>query len=545
MASFNDIPNELLEPIAQAIIPGAGLTFAERNYARHADFGRLAAFVRTCRRFYAAGNSILYAKAAARHPYLLAWAVETHNMAVVTRLLDAGMNPNTLFYCRTGRTKHRHIWPRDPSLGGDPAQLFRKRWLRSDAALSKVAASTNNRTIQRHGLRYVVCVDRGNMGFRPRTAFPLHFAAANGHLDMIRALLAAGAFVDVRGDQFCCHRHWERHRISNESWSFPGGNHIGWTPLHVALCAGQDEAFWALRAAGGATLEMLEGYDSALHHAMQLGRRRIVQRLLDDIKTKADANGRDQHGKSLFWMAYQSKDVAAMRRLAKLGADINDEDTSLYYTPLFDACLFAKVDMVRELLQLGAATDTVFRVADVSTHNWNGIVIEGSTPLNVFGYIKGFTPLDVCAWLTDSPPKDKLVEAGYWKLPDNDGITLEELKGVGRELVGMLLDAGAQIERTVILAAKKHRMQALEALMPHPEFGRYVEAHGVGGILRAMVGDEGRYRCRSGEAESAGPEADDDVHFAELEGLFREHGLLKQGEHLDWEEARRLKAGRV
>jgi hypothetical protein len=119
MASFNDVPNELLGPIAQAIVPGAGLPAAGRNFARHADIAQLAAFVLVCRRFHQAGNPILYAKAAVRHPYLLAWAAETRNAAVVIRLLDAGMTPNVRFQCGAPRRNTKASGPalRTPASG--------------------------------------------------------------------------------------------------------------------------------------------------------------------------------------------------------------------------------------------------------------------------------------------------------------------------------------------------------------------------------------------------------------------------------------------
>jgi hypothetical protein len=231
----------------------------------------------------------------------------------------------------------------------------------------------------------------------------------------------------------------------------------------------------------------------------------------------------------LFWIAYHAKDVVTMRRLAALGADVDDDSTLCYHTPLMDACLFAKVDMAGELLQLGASTATAlsspFRSPAFQDFDASGIVLVG------------FTPLDVCVWLVDAPPEDKLVGAGHWeKLPDNGNITPDELKSLGRQLVRLLLDAGADIGRSAILAAQEHRMRALDVLMPHPEFERYLEAHGVGGILRAIV--DGTHVPRGGEAgSSADPGAD--VHFADLKASLQKHGLWKEGEQLDWEVAMR------
>jgi hypothetical protein len=223
MASFNDVPNELLGPIAQAIVPGAGLPAAGRNFARHADIAQLAAFVLVCRRFHQAGNPILYAKAAVRHPYLLAWAAETRNAAVVIRLLDAGMTPNVRFQCGPPRRSHEGIWPR----AADPSErlgLLRASYWRTDGEVVKATSSEYYRQpgmdkcIRRVGLGYELCAEpprygtEGYPSVKPPYASPLHFAAANGDLDMIRVLLATGAFLDISGYRLCSYNDWDTRR---------------------------------------------------------------------------------------------------------------------------------------------------------------------------------------------------------------------------------------------------------------------------------------------------------------------------------------------
>jgi ankyrin repeat protein len=467
-------------------------------------------------------------------------------VAVVSRLLDAGMNPNMRFQCGAPRRSHQGIWPRAAG-SGERLQLLRASYLRTDV---QIVEATNDEycrrpdmdeDIRRLGLGYELCAEPPRYGpvygrlVQPPFAFPLHFAAANGDLDMIRVLLAAGAFLDVGGRGLCSHNDWDI-RLMYDPFSDIDGCSIWtarWTPLHLALCMGQGEAFWALRAAGAAALEPEYRYHSVLQHAIQLGRRDIVQRLLDDVTSKTDANEMDGFGRSLFWIAYHAKDVVTMKRLAALGADVDADGMFCNHTPLMDACLFAKVDMVGELLQLGASTVTAltspFYAPAFRDFDASGIVLAG------------FTPLDVCVWLVDAPPKDKLVDAGHWqRLPDNGDITPDELKSLGRQLVRLLLDAGADIGHSVILAAKEHRMQALDALMRHPEFERYLEVHGVGGILRAIA--DGKHCPRGGEAGSS-VDPGVDAHSAELKASLQKHGLWKEGEHLDWEAAMRESLG--
>ncbi|KAK4150465.1 ankyrin repeat-containing domain protein [Chaetomidium leptoderma] len=435
MARFDSLPNELLGPFAEAIVTDV----------RRQDLAALAAFTLTCRRFYDAGNPVLYAKATVRHPYLLAWAAETGNVAILTRLLRLGMSPNTRF-ARAGWFRWAsNILPCHDELTRDPWKFFREVYLVPDEDVQ------DDPDYRHHGLPpvnlWAFCSTApAQSRFRAlgAVAFPLHFAAANGHLEIISALLSAGAWLDVPSRQFHPIR-WDKFLIADPQAELSPAltDHyydMERTPLYTALSVGQDEAFWALRAGGAAILEIFSGYTSLLHHALELGNRAIAERLLD-VTTAADANKKDMLGRSLFWMAYCDNNISAMRHLAKLGANV-DEDFGTGYTPLFDACLFAKPDMATELLRLGAATETVFTGPyglNLSAFEWLGFDV------------RGLKPLGICAWLVDHPPEHLLAQADYWKqLPKDGGITSEELKGLGQELFKLLIDAGADVEGGVI-----------------------------------------------------------------------------------------------
>src|SRR5688500_3746638 len=80
----------------------AEITVMIANYlvenVSHHNIRSAVAFVKTCRIFYYVGVPALYKAAALRHPYLLAWAAETINLTVLRRLLDAGLDPDTVHW---------------------------------------------------------------------------------------------------------------------------------------------------------------------------------------------------------------------------------------------------------------------------------------------------------------------------------------------------------------------------------------------------------------------------------------------------------------
>jgi hypothetical protein len=291
---------------------------------------------------------------------------------------------------------------------------------------------------------------------------------------------------------------------------------------------GRDEVFWALREAGAEKVELSTGYDSVLHHAMEMGRTEVVEKLLGEVTTAEGAREKDMFGTSLLWMACHTNNIAAVRRLAALGADVN-EDLGNGYTPLLDACLFAKVDLAKELLALGAAIEVPFTGPygpNLARFDEHGIDL------------RGFTPLDVCVWLIN-PPRQRLFKAGYWeRLPKAGEISFEELQALERELVKLLLDAGADIESSIRRAASEHKMETLGGLMAHDKFKLWFGKHGLGGIVDYMVQCPAcdPYRSRR-RAASVDPMLD--FHYAMLEDSLRLYGMLKEEEKVNWAQVKK------
>ncbi|KAK4032641.1 ankyrin repeat-containing domain protein [Parachaetomium inaequale] len=541
MASLTTLPNELLAQIAHALV-------TPPTDAAYAD---LAALALTSRRLHATSTPVLYA----RHPYLLAWAAETRNLPLLTRLLENGGNggvtANTQFATRN--LGAHSVLPRPEGYAEFPRALFREFWLRGEDEVARIRKSVDSpvgpwvnwsrEMVRSVSLGYVVYdgpgVTRGGVvgcSAEVFSAFPLHFAVANGDVGMVDFLIAeAGAFVDVPALQFCRHHNWDKRTVCDpaaagvvDGVAVQGLGAVKWTPLHVALCMGRDEVFWKLREAGAEKVDLLTGYGSVLHHAMEMGRREVVEKLLGDVTTAEGARKKDMFGTSLLWMACHANDIPAVRRLAALGADVN-EDLGNGYTPLLDACLFAKVDLARELLALGAAIDVPFtgpygpNLERFDEHRLD---------------IRGFTPLDVCVWLI-SPPRQKLFRAGYWeRLPKAGEISVDELRALERELVKLLLDAGADIESSIRRAAGEHKMETLAGLMAHDKFKRWFEKHGLGGIVDSMAQCRAcdPYRSRSAAA-SVDPMID--FHYAMLEDSLRLHGMLKEEEKVNWAQVKK------
>jgi hypothetical protein len=437
MALFDSLPNELLAAIIEDVTPDV----------TQQDFSNLFAMVLTCRRFYSAAIHVLYAKAALRHPYLLAWAADTNSLATLTRMLDAGVSPNTQFNYLAGLYATKAILPRPRYFPSDPHRLFRDYYMVPDVRIYNCWAYRNMTSLHQFCSRAAAqgrCVTMGYAVWNPRApdptirltvhspAFALHLAAAHGYVDAMRLLLQAGAFPDA--PSALCGPLW-RANFTADPASPTLGPGFDCTPLRVALYAGHDEAFWLLRDFGASLLDFGTRCDAVLHYAIELGTHDIVARLLDEVTTVAEVNKKDPLlGRSLLWTACQVNDIPVVRRLAALGADL-DEDFGTGYTPLFDACLFGRVELAKELLALGAST---------------GIVLEGPYGPNLGAFekagpnVRGFRPVDICAWLMQPPDEELLSQAQYWeRLPGGKRVTVEELKGFGRELLDALQAAGA------------------------------------------------------------------------------------------------------
>jgi hypothetical protein len=139
---------------------------------------------------------------------------------------------------------------------------------------------------------------------------PLHVAAVHGHVTEIRALLTAGASVNVQG-------------VVKE------------TPLHDAAINGHVAAIIVLLEGGASVNAQEEDQLTLLHFAALNGHVRAMQPLLV-AGASVDAKNKDQL--TPLHVAAENGHVPAMHALLKVGASVNSQNKD-QWTPLHKAAL--------------------------------------------------------------------------------------------------------------------------------------------------------------------------------------------------------------
>lgn len=163
---------------------------------------------------------------------------------------------------------------------------------------------------------------------------PLHEAALHGHVEIVRALLAAGARRNARADGAKCNPLCPE--LLDEVFDRQVGGH---TPLHFATCMGHTDVVQALVEAG-ANVDIPGGLraETPLHVAARRGHTAVMVALLHN---RADINAGDLEERTAL---HKAASVPALKLLLAAGAQVNGRATYskspfiLAFTPLGMLC---------------------------------------------------------------------------------------------------------------------------------------------------------------------------------------------------------------
>ncbi|NP_001183487.1 ankyrin repeat domain-containing protein 50 [Zea mays] len=205
-------------------------------------------------------------------------------------------------------------------------------------------------------------------GATPAGSDAIHVAAAAGHNDVLKLLLARPASASPASSS----------SFSSSLTSIDAAGRDGKTPLRLAAEAGRRDAVKALLAAG-ARADARCGADgaTALHAAARRGDE-AVARLLLSHGVSGTASVRDVAGKTAFEIAAEEGhggrildflglgeailaaarkgEVRSVRRAADGGASVEGRDAH-GWTPLIRAAFKGRADTVRDLIDRGADID--------------------------------------------------------------------------------------------------------------------------------------------------------------------------------------------
>lgn len=379
---------ELVDMIAQCLIEDIG----------HRDLQALVSFIMACRLFYLVGSPMLYKAAARRHPYMLAWAAETNNMAVLRRLLNAGLDPDTVFWpprriegywlpwkercCHKYGPKHWEIPKDHRDEKHNSAFIFCHFYMIPDETLQRAMYETAEPKFTSF------CTDAADLGGHPFLGFAtlrgshpppirrktkpwvlngnspkwrqvrgrgrntiyisaLHNAAARGHVDAMRLLLERGATIDIAAPTLCDCKH-----LSFDKSGPPPFEMVPDSPQELTR---YNQRWWWHRGGMGF-------FWTALHLAICQGQLESVRFLLSQgARYLSETRRHLPYQTALHQAAAISPATtgitAHLLTLPEFSALLTTAGNAHGITPLWTAYLGGREDNMRLLLQHGASID--------------------------------------------------------------------------------------------------------------------------------------------------------------------------------------------
>lgn len=262
----------------------------------------------------------------------------------------------------------------------------------------------------------------------------LFVAAQKGHLDIVKALLAAGAKPNqARDDGFTpliVAIHSGYLDIVNAllaAGAKPNQARNGFTPLYIAVEKGHLDIVKALLAAEAKPDQATDDGFTPLFIAVDSGRLDIVNALL---ATRAHRNI-TINGITLLFRAVENGHLEIVKALLAAGADPNRASTDDYVTPLFIAVKSGRLDIVNALLAAEAdpthpslpyVTPLFIAVESGRPDIVNALLAAGADP-NEARIGDGATPLLIAADKGDFEMVETLLAGGAQpnKVSTDDG----------------------------------------------------------------------------------------------------------------------------
>lgn len=251
------------------------------------------------------------------------WAVELNRFKTITRMLENGADINNDRMFRAHVVEENTKNPYDAAFFWDPLSIFT----------------------------------------------PLALAAALGHNSMIAFLLDHGADIEKTGKGLCtcCNGDNTVHLnfppdqdleyVDDPEYIMDDDSGFCWTPLHFALCRGNESTAMLLLERGAnyqVTCPSQGGPWNALHTATRLNHRKIIDYLLDN--KLVDINEAGHWGLTPLFLAFYEKHYSLVDMYVERGADINAGFISGdgRWTIFAMACMRDEFDWASDLLQRGA-----------------------------------------------------------------------------------------------------------------------------------------------------------------------------------------------